>query len=221
LANNDPNDLSDLGGKPITKASAPKSQSMDLSDLGGKVVRPSEAQQAASAPAIPGAGQQVTPGGTQPPVQVNPTHLLLGGEEKQYSPEQEAYLKKTLPMVPQQVSNLRRGALSVGGAALGAGAVAQGAGLLPAAMRVIGAGIGGAGGDVAGSVVSGQAPNPKKALQSGAGAMIGQGTGEVLSPLAKSLTSSKSLGAKMLERASAKVGNNPVELSPRTNELAG
>lgn len=53
-----------------------------------------------------------------------------------------------------------------------------------------------------------------------AGGIVAGSAGSMAdAPLMKWLTSSKTLGAKLLQSASAKAGNAPVELSPRTNEL--
>lgn len=132
--------------------------------------------------------------------------------------QQDQYINERLPMVNQRVADIRKDALSLAGASVGSGAV-QGAGLLPSLLRIGGAGAGGAIGNVAGAVVSGQAPNPNEALRTGGSLALGQTGGEALSPFLKWLASSKSVGSKLLEQASAKAGNAPVEISAKTNEI--
>lgn len=63
-------------------------------------------------------------------------------------------------------------------------------------------------------------PNPGQLMGALAGTEAIGGAGEkIISPLSKWLGASKSMGAKLLQRASGKVGNAPVELSAKTNEL--
>jgi hypothetical protein len=67
---------------------------------------------------------------------------------------------------------------------------------------------------------SASANPPAEMLKSGAIMGAAEGIGKyALSPLVKWMSSSKTLGAKLLQQASAKAGSAPVELSPKTNEL--
>lgn len=168
-----------------------------------------------NAPAVPTfqdaanqAKQQITSLPMQP--------SALGGAHP--TTQQDKYINERLPMVNQRVADIRKEALSLAGASIGGGA-AQGAGMLPRLLRIGGAGAGGAIGSVAGAAVSGQAPDPNEALRTGGSLALGQAGGEVLSPFLKWLASSKTVGAKLLQRASTKAGDAPVELSAETNRL--
>jgi polyhydroxyalkanoate synthesis regulator phasin len=105
-------------------------------------------------------------------------------------------------------------------------------------LPAVGGTIGGAVGGIPGATLGGGAGEAMKQLIQRAagdpvtqkpatditeqGAIMGtaQGVGQyAISPLVKWLTSSKSFGAKMLQAASSKAGNAPVELSAKTNEI--
>lgn len=135
----------------------------------------------------------------------------LGGAAM--TPGQEKQVNAALPGVNQRVKDIRSAVLSAGGASVGSemGAMAQG---LPKFVQMM-AGASGAGAGAGLGALAGGTP-PKEALATAAGTTA---TGAVLSPLARWLASSKSVGAKALQAASQKVGNAPVELSPKTNEL--
>jgi polyhydroxyalkanoate synthesis regulator phasin len=68
-----------------------------------------------------------------------------------------------------------------------------------------------------GSIVGGA--NPQEAATNAIGGAVGQPISEGFSPLTKWIFASKTAGAKLLQQASAKVGNATVELSAQTNEL--
>ena len=108
----------------------------------------------------------------------------------------------------------------VGGAAGGEAGLGI-KGLAGVVARMAGAGVGGAAGNVAGSLAGGNKPSATEAAETGIGFAAGQGLGEVagkIPGLVKWLTSSKSLGAQMLNKAAAKAGTATVELSAKTNE---
>lgn len=121
--------------------------------------------------------------------------------------------------VPQANPDLAKLVPAVG-AGMGAGMVAKGgSGLLQLALKMAGAGAGGAAGDVAQQVAEKGSADPAQALKTGGGMAAGEGIGAgIISPFMKWLTSSKSVGAKLLQAASSKAGSAPVELSPQTNE---
>lgn len=121
--------------------------------------------------------------------------------------------------VPQANPDLAKLAPAVG-AGMGAGMVAKGgSGLLQLALKMAGAGAGGAAGDVAQQVAEKGSADPTQALKTGGGMAAGEGIGAgIISPFMKWLTSSKTVGAKLLQAASSKAGSASVELSPQTNE---
>lgn len=129
------------------------------------------------------------------------------------SKAQDEFLAKALPQVNQRVADIRKSALQIGGGSFGAeaGALAKG---LPKALQMLATASGAGAGVGAGTIAGGG--SPQEALGNAAGTTA---TGMILNPLAEWIGSSKTLGAKMLQQASAKAGNAPIELSPRTNEL--
>lgn len=146
---------------------------------------------------------------------VHPSPLISPGREQApiTSPSQEEQINRALPQVNQRAKDIRSAVLAMGGAGIGsemAGA-AQG---LPKFIQAL-AGASGAGAGAGLGALAGGA-SPKEALSGAAGTTA---TTMAFSPFAKWLTSSKSVGAKALQAASAKVGNAPVELSAQTNEL--
>ena len=163
--------------------------------------KPSEAQQV-QAGLPPGPGGPVIPGGKMIPP-LNAQQMSFGAMGGQIpSVEQAQNIVSAQKQVPAIVSGIRKGALAMGGASLGS--------LAPTALtRIATAGAGGALGTGAGSAISGEVPNPKEMAQVGAGMAAGSAVGEAAAPLVKWMTSSKSVGAQLLQQASAKAGNAP------------
>jgi hypothetical protein len=126
---------------------------------------------------------------------------------------EEALAKITPEMINQRATDIRSAVLAAGGAGIGAKAESLAEGL-PAFIRVMAGASGAGAGAGVGALAGGS--SPKEALTTAAQTT---GTSAVLSPFIKWLGSSKTVGAKLLQRASQKAGNAPVELSPRTNEL--
>lgn len=116
-----------------------------------------------------------------------------------------AYMRQSAPLMYGTAGGM------VGGSAANALNTAG----LPKALALLGKSSALGGGMAAGQLAE-DPTNPKAALATAAGTTAGN---FALSPLMQWITSSKTLGAKALKQASAKVGNAPVELSSQTNEL--
>lgn len=95
---------------------------------------------------------------------------------------------------------------------------------IPTALGVGGSIVGGYAGQYLGkkgAETLGAAPDTAE-MAGDVGGVVGGvagGAGMAASPFAKWLGASKTLGARLLQQASAKAGNAPIELSPHTNEL--
>lgn len=134
--------------------------------------KPTEGQQVAAG--LPGMPR----GGIVPPTEPNAAYggtqyeiSPLGTPVPRLTPEIQAKVKQ----VPQVVSDIRRGALAAGGATLGPALVAEGgSGLLPMILRSLGTGVTAGAGDVAGSLISGQAPNSTDVMKTGGMAAGGE-----------------------------------------------
>lgn len=162
--------------------------------IGAAQVSPEQAQIAA----LPNAAQQAkaqTQNAT--PLGPNPTNLVDLAESQVATPNHN-HFEKLAPLVAGS-----------GAAGLVEGAVA----------KIAAAGAGGAGGDAAAQLTTTGKVNPIQSAEAGAGMAVGEGAGQVLSPIAKWIASSKGSGARLLQAALDKAGSAPVELSPETNKI--
>ncbi len=150
--------------------------------------------------------------------------------QMQTSPDATAQAKQVLQKIPQYTSAaagrevndpknayMRQNApmMYAGAGGMAGGALAPAAAGLPAAIRALATGSSVGAGAGAGQLAL-DPTHPGEALSTAAGTTM---AATAIPPLVKWLTSSKSVGAKALQAASAKAGNAPVELSYETNKL--
>lgn len=126
-----------------------------------------------------------------------------GLTEKQKSPAYQDYMNASGAMAGGAAGGMLGGKLTPFTAGL------------PAAIRALATGSSIGVGTGLGQLAT-DPTHPGAALSAAAGTTM---VGTALPPLVKWMTSSKSAGAKALQAASAKAGDAPVELSPKTNEL--
>src|SRR6266576_979139 len=131
---------------------------------------------------------------------VHTSPLISPGREQApiTSPSQEEQINRALPQVDQRATDVRSAVLAMGGAGIGSEAAGMAQGL-PKLLQVMAGASGAGAGAGLGALAGGTAP--KEALDTAAKTTAGS---MVISPLAKWLTSSKSVGAKALQAASAK-----------------
>lgn len=89
---------------------------------------------------------------------------------------------------------------------------------VPPAMRALATGAATVPGGAV-SQIGAENPSAGNVLKEAGGYAAGSLTGEAAAPFLKWLTSSKTLGAKLLQSASTKAGNAPVQISPQTDAI--
>lgn len=207
--------IDDLAGK--IKAKYPAYSDVDNTTLVQKVVAKHpeyhatlnpEAQSVAMAPMLTAqAGQAIKTAANATPLGAAPTDLVDQYKAAQASGQVPSAtgIEKLAPVI---------------GAAGGAGLLAEGgSGIVAGAMKALGAGAGAAVGSVGEQAVAGGKVDPTEALKTGAVYGAGEGVASALSSVAKWIGASKTIGARLLDKAAAKGADTIVNISPETDKL--
>lgn len=177
--------------------------------------KPNEAAQVAALPDAAAQSKATQPQIGDPNAKLSQSQL--GDSAVAGQPTAASLLEASVPGVFAAKHPIQAAA-TIPGALLGAAAAP--AGIAGAALT----GAAGAGmGTQVSQVLTGKNPLSSESLnETGQNTAIGGATGAIagsISPIAKWITSSKTSGGAMLEAAAKKAANQPVELSPETNEI--
>jgi hypothetical protein len=193
----------DIFDRVVAKMPVSNPEQQTISQLPNAAMQAKQQSTATIKPLIPGTGT------------IDPTGGGMAAAQAGQNPAYNEY---------QRQSGILAGTVAgtMGAGAIPALRVIPGAGLLKNIPGFIGrsltSGIGAGTGALAGGAT------PEEAKVQAVGGAVGQPIAEglnagVIAPLIKWIGASKTTGAALLQQASAKVGNAPVELSPQTNVL--